>query len=278
MGPARRRVGLWPLVAILAALSTPLVIMYVYLVVDSVTATAPGSIIPNRVTFEHWRFLWGPVAEGHPSIWTLAFNTLVFASATAVVVGAVSLTAGYALSRLTMRHRAFFLGGLLVLHAFPSISLIVATFLILQLLGLYDTLLGVILVKCAFELPFGIWIMKGFYDAVPWEIEMAGVADGASRLTVWRRLVLPQVQPGLVALLIFSFLSGWSEFILPLVLAPGNAPQVLSNYLAWIISDDRFADFNLFKSIGIFYVMPVMLIYLIFQKKLMNIYGGGTKG
>jgi len=268
----------WPLVGILAAISAPLVVMYVYQVIDTVTTTPPGSIIPDGVTLHHWRFLTGPIATGGPSVWELALNTLIFASCTAVVVTSVSLTAAYALSRLVMPGRGMFLGGLIVLHAFPTITLIVAVFLILQYMGLYDTLTGVILVKVAFELPFGIWIMKGFYDSVPWEIEMAGVTDGASRFTVWRLLVLPQVQPGLAALLIFSFLSGWSEFILPLVLAPANAPQVLATYLAGLIADDRLADFSLFKAVSIFYALPVLAIYLIFQKKLMNIYGGGTKG
>lgn len=268
----------WPVVALLTALSAPLVIMYVYQVIDTVTTSPPGSIIPDGVTLRHWRFLGGPVATDAPSVWRLSLNTLIFATSTSLVVSAVSLTAAYALSRLVMPGRGLFLGGLIVLHAFPTITLIVAVFLILQYMGLYDTLTGVILVKVAFELPFGVWIMKGFYDTVPWEIEMAGVTDGASRFTVWRLLVLPQVQPGLAALLIFSFLSGWSEFILPLVLAPANAPQVLATYLASIIADDRLADFSLFKAVSIFYALPVLAIYLIFQKKLMNIYGGGTKG
>lgn len=268
----------WPLIAALTALSAPLVIMYVYQVVDTVTTSAPGSIIPNGITLRHWRFLFGPITTDGPSIWVLAGNTLVFASVTALLVTTVSLTAAYALSRLQMPGRGLFLGGLIVLHAFPTLTLIVAVFLILQYMGLYDTMTGVILVKVAFELPFGIWIMKGFYDSVPWEIEMAGVTDGASRFTVWRLLVLPLVQPGLAALLIFSFLSGWSEFILPLVLAPANAPQVLATYLASIIADDRVADYSLFKAVSIFYALPVLAIYVIFQNKLMNIYGGGTKG
>jgi len=268
----------WPIVAALTALSAPLVIMYVYQLIDTVTTTAPGSIIPNGITLQHWQFLSQPITRDGPTIWALAGNTLIFACSTAVVVTGVSLTAAYALSRLAMPGRGLFLGGLIVLHAFPTLTLIVAVFLILQSMGLYDTLTGVILVKVAFELPFGIWIMKGFYDSVPWEIEMAGVTDGASRFTVWRLLVLPQVQPGLAALLIFSFLSGWSEFILPLVLAPANAPQVLATYLAAIIADDRVADFSLFKAVSIFYALPVLAIYVIFQKKLMNIYGGGSKG
>ena len=210
----------WPIVLILTIASLPLLIMYVFQLLDSFTNAAPGSLIPNEVTFEHWRFLWENQDSGRSGIWRVTFNTFIFASATAALVTSISVTAAYALSRLNFPARRFFLAGLIVLHAFPTITLIIAIFLILQILGLYDTLIGVIIVKAALELPFGVWIMKGFYDSVPWEIEMAGVQDGASRFTVWWKLVLPQVQPGLSALLIFSFLSGWSEFILPLVLAP----------------------------------------------------------
>jgi inositol-phosphate transport system permease protein len=190
----------------------------------------------------------------------------------------VSSTAGYVLSRLNVPGRAFFLAGVMVLHAFPSVTLIIAIFIVLQMVGLYNSLVGVILVKAALELPLGIWLMKGFYDTVPWEIEMAGIADGASRFTVWRRLVLPQVAPAFAALGLFAFLSGWSEYILPQVLTPGNNVQVMSVYLASLISDDNNFDLNLFKAVGVFYILPVVILFAFFQKHLMNIYGGGSKG
>src|SRR5690606_2037946 len=134
---------------------------------------------------------------------------------------------------------------------FPAITLIVAIFIVLQMVGLYNSLIGVILVKAAIDMPLGIWLMKGFYDTVPWEIEMAGIQDGASRLTVWRKLVLPQVRPGIFALALFAFLLAWGEFILPQVLAPSGNAQVLSVYLASLIADDYSFDMALFKSVGL---------------------------
>lgn len=269
---------IWHLVVILAIFSAPLLIMYVFQVMDSFTERSPDSLWPGKLDLSNWRFLWEKIDAGRPSIWVVTFNTFVFATTTAVAVTSLSTMAGYALSRLNMPGRPYFLGGLIMLHAFPTITLIIAIFIILQFLGLFDSLLGIIFVKAALELPFGIWIMKGFYDTVPWEIEMAGVQDGASRARVWWELVLPQVKPGLAALLIISFLSGWSEFVLPLVLAPGSSTQVLATYMNAVIQDDTTADFGLFKAIGMFYSIPVIVIYLLFQKQLMNIYGGGTKG
>jgi inositol-phosphate transport system permease protein len=267
----------WPIVLALTIVSAPLVLMYVYLFIDTVTDSAPGSLIPNEFTLRHWDFLW-QTRPGKPSIWPVALNTLVFASCTTLIVLTVSSTAGYVLSRLNVPGRAFFLAGVMVLHAFPSVTLIIAIFIVLQMVWLYNSLVGVILVKAALDLPLGIWLMKGFYDTVPWEIEMAGITDGASRFTVWRRLVLPQVTPALMALGLFAFLSGWSEYILPQVLTPGNNVQVLSVYLAGLIADDNNFDLALFKSVGVFYIIPVLILFVFFQKHLMNIYGGGSKG
>lgn len=267
----------WPIILFLAVLTAPLILMYTYLFVDTVTNSPVGSMIPNEFTLEHWRFLTETL-PGRPSIWLATWNTFVFATITTVIVLVVSSSAGYALSRLQLPMRSFFLGGILVLHAFPTVTLLIAIFLILQMVGLYNTLSGIILVKIALELPFGIWIMKGFYDTVPWEIEMAGIQDGATRFQVWIKLVLPNVKPAIMALGIFSFLAGWSEFILPLVLAPGNNVQVLSVYLAAIIADDNNFDIGLFKSVGVFYVLPVIIMFVFFQNKLMNIYSGGTTG
>ena len=267
----------WPIVTGLTLVTIPIMFMYIFLFVDTVTDTLPVEMIPNRFTLEHWRFLWENI-EGKASVWLAMLNTMIFASSVTLIVLSVSSTASYALSRLNIPFRKEFLAGILILHAFPSITLIIAIFLILQMVGLYNTLIGVILVKASLQLPLGIWIMKGFYDSVSWEIEMAGIQDGASRFTVWYRLVLPQVRPGFLALGLFSFLEGWSEYILPAVLAPANEVQMLSVYLASLIQDDQHFDFNLFKSVGLFYAIPVIIFYLFFQDKLMNIYGGGTKG
>lgn len=276
-GAASTNFSAWPVILALSIVSAPLVLMYGYLFLDTVTDSAPGSLIPNGFTLRHWDFLWA-TRPGKPSIWPVALNTLVFATSTTSIVLLVSSTAGYVLSRLDAPGRGFFLGGVMVLHAFPSVTLIIAIFIVLQMVGLYNSLIGVILVKAALDLPLGIWLMKGFYDTVPWEIEMAGITDGASRFTVWRRLVLPQVRPGLLALGLFAFLSGWSEFILPQVLTPGGDVQVLSVYLASLIADDNNFDLALFKSVGVFYILPVMILFAFFQRRLMNIYGGGSKG
>ena len=267
----------WPLTIFLLIISAPILIMYLWLFIDSISEINTESIWPKEFTLRNWRFLYEEI-PGHGSVWRATFNTTVFATSVVAIVVVLSSTAGYALSRLKFPFRAQYLGFVLLLHSFPSVTLIISIFLMLRMIGLYDTLIGVILVKAALELPFGIWIMKGFYDTVPWEIEMAGVQDGASRFQVWHKLVLPQILPGIAALAIFSFMAGWSEFVLPLILAPSSDARLLSVYLAGLMIDDYLSDFGLFKAVGLFYIVPVMIFYLFTQDKLMNIYGGGTKG
>ena len=267
----------WPLTIFLLIVSAPILIKYLWLFIDSISEINIESIWPQKFTLRNWRFLTEEIA-GHGSVWTATLNTTIFATSVVTIVVVLSSTAGYALSRLKFPFRAQFLGFVLLLHSFPSVTLIISLFLMLRMVGLYDTLIGVILVKAALELPFGIWIMKGFYDTVPWEIEMAGLQDGASRFQVWYKLVLPQIMPGVAALAIFSFMAGWSEFVLPLILAPSSDARLLSVYLAGLLIDDYLSDFGLFKAVGLFYIVPVMIFYFFTQDKLMNIYGGGTKG
>jgi len=266
-----------PLVLLLMLVSLPLIAMYGFLVIDTVTESRPDGILPAHFTLKYWRFLWDMSLIGN--VWTATANSLILAGCMVVTQLCLASTAGYALSRLNVPFRRQVLAGVLVLHAFPSVTLLIGTFLVLNLSGLYNTMSGVILVKATLMLPFGIWIMKGFYDTVPWEIEMAGLQDGAGRFTVWRRLILPQVRPGLVALGVFAFLDGWSEYLLPRILAPGARFQVLSVFLQQVsIPDSSRFNFNIFKAVGLFYTLPVILLYVIFQNRLMTIFGGGTKG
>ena len=128
---------------------------------------------------DNWRFLWNPdiadtlkgasgVGAKFPSVWTAFGNSLLLALVQMAIVVGVSTLAGYYLSRYDFPGRAGYLKGLLVLHAFPAMTLIIPIFLLMYWVGLLDTLTGVILVVAALELPFAIFVAEGFFDAVPW--------------------------------------------------------------------------------------------------------------
>lgn len=213
-----------------------------------------------------------------PWVWDAFVNSLFLASAQTVIVVTVSTLAGYYLSRFAFFGRAGFLQTLLVLQAFPAMTLVIPIFLIIHWVGLLNTLWGPMLVITALELPFFIFIMKGFFDAVPWDIEMSAISDGATRRQAFRMVVLPQVRVGMIAIGIFSFIKGWEEYVFVTALRTGNSYWVMSTYIYYVELDVMGVDYGLVAAVATFYVLPSLLLYLFCQKYLTQMTLGGVKG
>jgi inositol-phosphate transport system permease protein len=280
-GGGARWTGAIPYVVLLA-FTLPILVLYGWLLYGSFFPRMEGLRPIGAFSLENWRFLWAPetveALRFKPPIIPLTINTFLFASITSLIVVLISSMAGYALSRIRFPGRRTFLAGVLLLHSFPSVTLLIATFIVLRQLGLYDKLLGVILVKTAFELPFGVWIMKGFFDTVSWDLEMAALVDGAGRLRTWWKIVMPLVKPGLLALGLLAFVSGWNEFLLPFIFMPSGSQQTLSVVLRAVLNEGRFVDYGILTAVGLYYVAPILLIFFFAQDRLMKIYAGGVKG
>lgn len=212
-----------------------------------------------------------------PSIWTATWNSLLFAGTLTVLEVLIDIMAGYALSRLSFPGREQILKLTMILHAFPSIALLIATFYVLNFLGLYDSLFGVVLVKTALQIPMTTWIIKGFFDDVPWDLEWAGLIDGCSRLKVWVQIVVPQVKPGIASVSIFSFLSGWSEFLLLYTFIVSNENTTLASFLQLLTSDPKMVNYGLLSAVSLWYLLPVLVFFVFTQKSLMKANVGGMK-
>ena len=222
----------------------------------------------------------GEVAGGinFPSVWLAFANSLFLAGGQTIIVATVASLAGYYLSRFKFAGRAAMLRSLLVLHAFPVLTLIVPLFLILNFVGLLDQLFGVMLVLVGFELPFAIFIMKGFFDAVPWEIEMSALTDGASRRRAFVEIILPQVSNGLIAISVFSFIRGWEEYIFVFTFLIDNVNWTMSLYMFFVRDDIMGIDFGLVSAVGTFYLAPSLVLYVVASKYLAQMTIGGVKG
>ena len=239
---------------------------------------------------DNWRFVWNPdianTLEGRasgvgatvPSVWTAFRNSLFLALTQMAIVVGVATLAGYYLSRFDFAGRQNYLKGLLVLHAFPAMTLIIPIFLMMYWIGLLDTLLGVILVIAVLELPFAIFVMKGFFDAVPWDIEMSAMTDGASRRQAFWMVVLPQVKVGMLAIAIFAFLRGWEEYVFVRTLLLSKSNWTMSLYLFWMQDDVMGTDYAMVSAMGVFYVLPSVILYTLMQKYLTQMTIGGVKG
>lgn len=247
-------------------------------------------LVGPHLTFGNFAFLWNPniVADlqgetgagsgQFPSVWTAFFNSLFLASAQTAIVVVVATLAGYYLSRFGFSGRESFLKALLVLHAFPVMTLIIPLFLLMHWLGMLDTVTGVILIVCALELPFAIFIMKGFFDAVPWDIEMSAMTDGASRRQAFLQVILPQVRTGMLAIGVFAFLRGWEEYVFVRTMLFDKDNWTMSLYLFWVADDVHGVNYALVTAVAVFYLLPTIFLYTFTQKYLTQMSIGGIKG
>lgn len=265
--------------------------LYAYAVILVVALAALVWSVGRDLHLENWAFLSDPdmvaklqgrrqatVEAQFPWVWEAMLNSLLLATAQTLLVLIVSTLAGYYLSRFQFAGRASFLQALLVLHAFPAMTLIIPIFLMMHWTGMLDTISGVILVLTTLELPFAIFIMKGFFDAVPWDIEMSAMTDGASRRQAFFQIVLPQVKVGLLAVGVFAFLKGWEDYVFVRTLLFDKQNWTMSLYLFWVSEDIMGVDYGVVAAAAVLYVIPSLVLYLLCQKYLVQMTIGGIKG
>lgn len=277
----KKRLPFFIAYGVLGITTMPIILMYIWLLLSSFAKQMKYGFIPVSFTLENWKFLWTNVEHGGttlPSIWTTTWNSFLFSITLTMLEVLIGVMAGYALSRIEFPGRQMLMKTTLILHAFPSVALLIAVYYILNFLGLFDTLFGVLLVKTALQIPMTAWIVKGFFDNVPWDVEWAGLIDGCSRLKVWLTIVLPMIKPGIAAVSIFSFLSGWSEFLLLYMFIVSDDNITLASYLQKLISDPNLVDYGLLSAVSLFYMLPVILFFIFTQKSLMEVSAGGGKG
>jgi inositol-phosphate transport system permease protein len=248
-----------------------------------------AALVGGHLHVGNYRFLWRTniieeirtkaTAGGQfPSVWIAFRNSLVLALSQTAIILVIASLAGYYVSRFAFRGREGFLQSMLVLHAFPAMTLIIPIFLILHWGHLLDTITGVMLVLATLELPFYVFVLKGFFDAVPWDIEMSAMTDGASRRQAFRLVVLPQVRVGLIAVAVFAFIRAWEEYIFVRTLLIENTNWVMSLYLFWVADDIMGVDYGIVAAVSVFYVLPSLLLYVFCQKYLTQMTIGGIRG
>ncbi|MGY4706527.1 carbohydrate ABC transporter permease [Candidatus Bipolaricaulota sp. J31] len=262
----------------LVVTGVPLLIGYAWLFLNSFSDTLVYGLIPSHFTLDNWRFLFEPPSPYYPSLWRTFANTVFLALGMVAVVVGISTPAAYILSRMKFPGRVTFLAGTLILHSFPGITLLISLYYVLKTLGLLNNIAGVFLVKAGLLMPFAIWVMKGFFDSIPWDVERSALVDGATRFQTWYKIMLPLVKPGIGAISIFSFLSGWSEYIYVITFIHKKESWTLASYVNSVVGDFRFLDYGLLASTALFYMFPVLLFFLFAQRYLLRVSIGGMKG
>jgi len=128
------------------------------------------------------------------------------------------------------------------------------------------------------DLPLGIWVLKGFYDSIPWDIEISALVDGTSRFGVFSRIMLPLVKPGIFAIGLFSFLSGWGEYIFVYTFIHSSTNWTFSMLIRSLFSEMGGINLALVASLSLIYLIPVIILFVVGEKYLVRLTIGGVKG
>lgn len=208
-------------------------------------------------------------------------NSLIVASTTSVLAVAVTALSAYSFSRFRFRGRRSLLVTILLIQVFPNLLAMVALYLLLQQIGLYvpilglNTLGGLILVYLGGQMGINIWLMKGFFDSIPREIDESAQVDGATHWQTFTLLILPLVRPILAVVGILAFVGVYNEFVLARILLIDKESWTLIVGLFNFVSDNFARDWGIFAAGALIGAIPIVTIYLILQDQIV---GGLTQG
>lgn len=215
------------------------------------------------------------VFEQNP-IFRYLLNSALIAVPSVLLVVFLGAMAAYALALLDVPLKALIFGVLTLALVLPMSSIVVATFQVLQLLGLYDTTLGVSLVYTAIGLPFGIIVIRTSFLAVPSETRDAAVMDGANKWQMFWRVYLPLARPSIAVVVIWQLMLSWNDFLLPLVALVDKNIKPLT-LIPLVYRGEHFTQVGALFAILIVVSIPIIITFLFAQKYLVNGLAGAVK-
>jgi ABC-type glycerol-3-phosphate transport system permease component len=240
---------------------------FAWTVLDSVNTTRgifDGQIIPDAFHWENYSRAW---INGELGVYF--GNSVVVALSTVTLSLIACCTAGYAFGRMR------FPGATLLFYVYvfgltvPFQAILIPIFYILKELGLLDNLLGIILTQVGTGVPFGTFLMRNFFRDLPGELADAAKIDGCSEIGVFARVMLPLARPASLALLIFSFMGSWNDFLLPLIALQTDARRTVPIGLVHFAT--RFSqDYSQVFAATVMSFVPVILVYLVFQRQFIE--------
>jgi arabinogalactan oligomer/maltooligosaccharide transport system permease protein len=223
----------------------------------------------GEFTLDHFR-----AVVGQPLFGRQLWNSVITSLTTTVFGVALACTAAYAFSRFSFPGRKAGLMSFLVSQMFPVTLLMIPLYIILDKLHLLDRLIGLVLVYSTTAIPFCVWMLKGYFDTIPRELEEAARIDGASRLGIFVRIVLPLARPAIVVTALFSFMTAWNEFILAETFMNRESSYTLPVMLQHYVGEYS-TQWGSFAAGAIIVSVPVMVLFFALQRHLI---GGLTAG
>lgn len=231
------------------------------------------SFVPRQPTLDHFRTVLGQTPFGR---WFL--NSLIVSLATTFLAIVVGSLAGYGMSRWRFVGRSLYGNTLLIVQMFPGVMLAIPLYLLLTRYHLIDTLWALLVTYLTFALAFSVWMLKGYFDGIPREIEEAALIDGASRMQILWKIIFPLAAPGVTTVAVFAFLLAWNEFFFAYVFLASSTKYTLSLGMYSFIQQFTTQWGNIMAA-GTLTTLPVLAFFFLLQRALTRgLVAGATKG
>ena len=231
----------------------------------------PPEIFPSTPTLEHYLEL----DQGSIKVSVFFMNSVINSIGTVLLAIVLAVLAAYALSRVKFRFRKAVSVGILTTQMFPLVVLLIPLYLLYKNLRLLNTYQGLILAFTSFTLPFSIWMLKGFIDSVPIEVEESAFMDGCTRLQILTRILLPLIIPGVVATGVFAFLDAWNNLLFPLMLVSQPSMKTLPPGMILAFAGEFKHDWGGMMATSVIVSLPVVVAFVLVQRFLVE---GLTRG
>jgi multiple sugar transport system permease protein len=223
----------------------------------------PPTWFPHSLSIANYRSLAG-FDQG---IGTYLVNSVVVSGLTVLGSVVVCVLGGYGFARFTFHGKSVLFGATLAILMVPYATILLPLYILLSRLGLQNTLIGLALVLVMFQLPFGIFLMRNSFEAIPRELEEAALVDGCSSFGAWRHVCLRIVLPGVVTVALFSFLTSWNEYLAPLIFLNDGRKYTLPVMLVNIrYSSYNIIDFGALQAGVVVAMVPCLVVYLLLQR------------
>ncbi|AMX84405.1 MULTISPECIES: sugar ABC transporter permease [Anoxybacillaceae] len=233
-----------------------------------------STLMPEKITMKHYTHLW---YETDYVKWFK--NTLFVATMNMILSTFLIVSSAYAFSRFRFPGRRQGLMAMLILQMFPSFMGMIAIYILLLQIGLLDNLWGLILVYAGGSIPFGAWLVKGYFDGLPRSLEEAAKIDGASHTTIFFKVMMPLSVPILTFIAINNFIGPWMDFIFARLVLRSNENKTLAIGLFEMVTGRGNTEFTTFAAGAIIVAIPITILFLLLQKYIIaGLSAGANKG
>jgi multiple sugar transport system permease protein len=273
MDGRRRSLRTWIEIGLLALLAVAMLFPVVWMLETSLKDgrdiyAVPAKIIGFDVTLDHYKDVFVQRGSSGASDLAVSFkNSVLVAGFSTLLATLLGVPAAWAYSRFTLKAAKDQLFFILSTRFMPPVVVVIPIFLMYRDLDLIDTKLGLVLIYAAFNLPFTIWMMKGFVDEVPAEYEDAAMLDGYSRFEAFWRFTLPLLVPGIAATAVFALIFSWNEFVFAIFLTSSESARTAPPAIAGLVGGTTI-DWGLVAASAMVFAAPVLLFAFLVRKHL----------